>query len=79
MSDGNPLVKAETGKGYRVVKIIGGYGMIRKLNLLGIREGRIIKKISSQPLRGPVVVEIGGSQIAIGYGMAIRIIVEAES
>jgi len=76
MDDGNSLVKAEAGKSYRVVKIIGGYGMIRKLNLLGVKEGKTIKKISSQPMRGPVVIEVGESQVAIGYRMAARVTIE---
>lgn len=76
MNDENSLVKAETGKSYRIAKIIGGYGMIRKLNLLGVKEGKTIKKISSQPMRGPVVIEVGRSQVAIGYRMAARVMIE---
>jgi ferrous iron transport protein A len=76
MDDGNSLVSAEASKSYRVIKIIGRYGMIRKLNLLGVKEGKTIKKISSQPMRGPVVIEVGGSQVAIGYRMAARVMIE---
>lgn len=76
MSEAIPLVNVNTGESCRVVRVAGGYGMIRKLGLMGIQEGKTIKKISSQPMRGPVVIEIGGSQVAIGYGMASRILVE---
>jgi len=78
MKNETSLIGIKPGKNYRVVGILGGYGAIRKLNLLGIKEGKSIKKVSYQPLRGPVVIEIGGSQIAIGYGMASRIIVLEE-
>jgi len=59
-----------------VVEIEGGYGMIRKLDALGIREGVEIRKISSQLMRGPVMVEVERTQVGIGFGMASRILVE---
>ena len=59
-----------------VVEIQGGQGMIRKLDALGIREGVEIRKISSQLMRGPVMVEVERSQVGIGFGMASRILVE---
>ena len=59
-----------------VVEIQGGQGMIRKLDALGIREGVEIRKISSQLMRGPVMVEVERTQVGIGFGMASRILVE---
>ncbi len=67
------LNQGETGK---VVEIIGGCGIHQKLDALGIRVGVEIKKISSISARGPVVIEVGNTKIAIGYGMAKRVIVE---
>ncbi len=59
-----------------LVEIRGGHGMIRRLDALGLRLCKRIRKVSSMLMRGPVVVEVDGFQIAIGYGMASRIIVE---
>ena len=59
-----------------VIEIQGGEGMIRKLDALGIREGVEIRKISSQLMRGPVMVEVERTQVGIGFGMASRILVE---
>ena len=59
-----------------LVEIRGGYGMIRRLEALGLRLCKRIRKVSSMLMRGPVVVEVDGFQIAVGYGMASRIIVE---
>jgi ferrous iron transport protein A len=59
-----------------LVEIRGGHGMIRRLEALGLRLCKRIRKVSSMLMRGPVVVEVDGFQIAIGYGMASRIIVE---
>lgn len=62
----------------KVVEIQGGYGMIRKLDTLGIRPGVEVRKISSQLMRGPVMVEVERSQVGIGFGMARKILVEVE-
>ena len=61
-----------------VFEVYGGHGLIKKLELLGIRKGNRIKKLSSQFMRGPVVLEVSNSQIAVGFGMANKIIVEVE-
>ena len=50
--------------------------MISRLNALGIRPGQRITKVSSTPMRGPVTIKIGNAQVAIGFGMANKIIVE---
>ena len=59
-----------------LVEIRGGHGMVRRLEALGLRLCKRIRKVSSMLMRGPVVVEVDGFQIAIGYGIASRIIVE---
>jgi ferrous iron transport protein A len=35
-----------------------------------------ITKVSGQIMRGPIIVKIGNSQVAIGFGMARRVLVE---
>jgi ferrous iron transport protein A len=75
--DGRILLTAmETGQIGKVVQIRGGRGMIGRLEVLGIRIGRELKKVSSQFMRGPVVLEVGNTQVAVGFGMADRILVE---
>lgn len=66
------LKPRETGV---VIQIVGGQGMKQKLALRGIKEGSWLRMISSS--RGPVVVESNGGQIAMGRGMAQKIIVDA--
>jgi len=58
-----------------VVEIRGGFGMITRLNAMGIVPGKRIVKISSMIARGPITVEVDRVQIAIGFGMAKRIII----
>jgi ferrous iron transport protein A len=75
--DGRILLTAmETGQIGKVVQIRGGRGMIGRLEVLGIRIGRELKKVSSQFMRGPVVLEVGNTQVAVGFGMAGKILVE---
>jgi ferrous iron transport protein A len=71
-----PLSRMEAGQSGTVVQIEGGRGMINRLSALGIRAGKRITKISSMFMRGPVTIQVGNMQIAIGFGMAKRIIVQ---
>ena len=70
------LTEMQEGEAGQVVAVHGGHGFRRRLEALGIRPGTKIVKKSSQIMRGPVIVKAGGTQIAIGFGMAGRIIVE---
>lgn len=72
------LIQLKRGDRGRVIQIMGGYGMTRRLSALGIRPGKRITKVSAMFMRGPVTVRVGGTEIAIGFGMASRIIVEIE-
>jgi ferrous iron transport protein A len=53
--------------------------MVSRLNALGIRPGKRITKVSSMLMRGPVTIQSGSTQVAIGFGMANKIIVEVEN
>lgn len=70
------LTELETGKKGIIEEINGEISFKQRLESLNLREGKYIRKISSAPFHGPIVVEVGGCKIAIGRGMASRIIVE---
>ena len=72
------LTRMQTGQSGRVVKIQGGFGVIDRLNALGIIPGKRITKISSMLARGPVAIQMDRAQLAIGYGMANKIIVQPD-
>jgi ferrous iron transport protein A len=71
-----PLSRIEAGQSGIVVEVLGGQGMINRLSALGIRPGKRITKVSSMFMRGPVTVQVGNARIAIGFGMAKRIVVD---
>jgi ferrous iron transport protein A len=60
-----------------VVNIMGGHGAMKRLQSMGIRPGKQITKVSSMFMHGPVTLQVDRTQIAIGYGMASKILVEA--
>jgi len=69
------LTQMQPGETGIVEEMQGGYGYIRKLQSMGVRSGKRITKVSSHFWRGPQTVEVDNVQIAIGFGMAKRIMV----
>lgn len=72
------LRQMEIGQTGTVIGILGGRGLIRRLEALGIRPGKKVTKISSTLFRGPVTLRVDNAQVAVGFGMTNRIIVEAD-
>ena len=73
------IVRMRAGQKGVVLQIEGGHGLVSRLNALGIIPGKRITKISSMLMRGPVTVEVDRTQVAIGFGMARRILVQLDS
>ena len=74
--DGFNLNQMKQGDTSTIVEIKGGYGLIKKLENLGLRPGIEITKVSSQLIHGPITIQAGNSQVAVGFGMAQKIILE---
>jgi ferrous iron transport protein A len=72
------LIRMRNGARGTVVKIGGGRLMKKKTETLGIREGCSVEKVSGHAFRGPVVIKVGVTRVAVGHGMAHKIIVETE-
>jgi ferrous iron transport protein A len=70
-----PLSELDTRKAAIVRHVEGGPGFQRRLASLGIRVGKSVRKITSEPLRGPIIVEVDGARVAIGRGMAMKVFV----
>ncbi|MDD5173739.1 MAG: FeoA family protein [Candidatus Omnitrophota bacterium] len=62
----------------KVLEILGGMGLQNRLMGMGIYVGKEIAKLSYIGLRGPVVIRVDRSVLALGHGMAAKIIVETE-
>jgi ferrous iron transport protein A len=73
-----PLTSLRAGEKGVVFEIIGGAGLINRLCALGIIYGKEITKMSAMMMRGPIIICVGNTQIALGYGMANKIIVRKD-
>lgn len=68
-----PLVFLGAGQSARVENFTGGWGLVSRLASMGMREGSVVRVISVGP--GPVIVCCGETRLALGHGMAGRIMV----
>ncbi len=72
------LTQMKPGETGVIKELCGGSGFMRKIQSMGIRPGRKIKKVSSHFWRGPQTIEVDKARVAIGFGMARKIIVEVD-
>lgn len=72
-----PLSSLGIGKVGIIKSIRGGHFFHRRIFTLGIRLGKKVRVLCCHPLGGPLVVEVDKMRIAIGRGMARRIIVKS--
>ena len=73
-----PLVQLSYRKTAVIKRLEGGREFQRKVSDLGIRIGKQVEIVSCQPFRGPLVIKIDSMRIALGRGMASKIIVEVK-
>ena len=66
------LSQLRTGDTARIVAIGGGRGLREKLYLRGLSEGKVVRVISDL---GPMTIEIDRSVIALGRGMAQKVMI----
>ncbi len=62
----------------KVSDIVGGGNLRSKLMHMGVYKGTEITKLSHIGLRGPVVIKSGRSILALGHGVAAKVILETE-
>lgn len=70
-----PLTSLFPGEKAKIVALRHGMGRQHHFRTMGLMEGKIVEIIALQPARGPVVLNVEGTQIAIGKGMARHIMI----
>ena len=65
------------GETVEVTAVRSGWGLSRRLGDMGITPGTALKVVSGGPT-GQVLVEVRGSRLALGHGVAEKIIVKKE-
>lgn len=73
------LVDVDLDREATVADIDGGMRVRTHLNTLGIHVGDTIRVVERAPFRGPVLVEIHGTRVALGRGVAKKVKVEADA
>jgi ferrous iron transport protein A len=72
------LVECRRGDRVRIVRIDAGRGASLNLMNLGLNVGETIELVQSSPLRGPLLVSRGHTEVAVGYRLAEKIFVEKD-
>jgi ferrous iron transport protein A len=60
----------------RVAGYLGGRELVQRVVEMGLHKGELVRVIKSSG--GPVLVQVNDSKIALGYGVASKIMVVAE-
>jgi ferrous iron transport protein A len=70
------ILEISSDKPVKIVSISGGKTARRSLAQLGVGIGSVIKIKRNAPFSGPLLIENHGTSIAIGRGIASKIMVE---
>lgn len=70
------LLQIQPGASVRVIDFDGGVSLRSKLTQYGIYPGDRLRLLRKAPLGGPLLVECNEREIALGRGVADKIIVE---
>jgi len=70
------LAHMKAGQKGKLVEIAGGGNLHARLMSMGLNKGRELTKLSSIGLRGPVVVKAGRTILALGHGVASKMVIE---
>ncbi|QAA75976.1 MAG: hypothetical protein BIP78_0208 [Candidatus Bipolaricaulis sibiricus] len=71
-----PLASLSPGQVGRLVAVHGGHGSLMRLRRLGLRPGAQVRAVATGRWGGPVLVEVNGCRVALGRGLARRILVQ---
>lgn len=71
-----PLSEVNPGERGIVVSMACGLGAARRLAEMGLTPGVEVFVVRRAPLRGPIEVEVRGTRIVLGYGLASKVAVK---
>jgi ferrous iron transport protein A len=69
-----PLTELPKGSKVKVVDIVAGKGLGNRLLQMGLTPGTIVEIVENSS--GPIILSVRGVTIALGRGMASKILVE---
>lgn len=71
-----PLTDLAEGERGVVVKAQGGFGLVRRLAEMGLTPGTEVKLLKKGSFSGPVEIEVRGVALALGHGVASKVLVK---
>jgi len=74
-----PLISLKAGEKGTVAFAFGGRGLVRRLAEMGLTPGTEVKIVRSAPFHGPLEIEVRGSSLALGYGVASKVFVKRQT
>ena len=73
-----PLTMVKSGELVEVVGIKGGFGLRRRLASMGLAPGIAVRVVNNQ-MPGPFAIDLKGSRLVLGHGMAQKVLVRVAS
>ena len=70
------LLEVQKNKSVKIVSIAGGRGSRQILAQLGIGIGSKVVILRNAPFSGPLLIQNHGTSVAVGRGVASKILVE---
>lgn len=71
-------IKVSKGHGRRRRRSRSGWGLERRLMDMGLTPNTVVTVVKSAPFNGPLEIIVRGSRLALGRGIAERVLVEVE-
>lgn len=71
------LINAPKGSKVKIVDIIAGYGLKGRLMQMGLTPGTVVDVIENS--KGPLIISVKGVTLALGRGMASKIVISDET
>jgi ferrous iron transport protein A len=68
----------DMGREVEIRDLNGGHESTRKLLSMGLYPGERVMVVRNSSLGGPILVEVCGNRVAIGRGIASKVVVEDE-
>jgi Fe2+ transport system protein FeoA len=72
----NALTDLAEGEKGVIVKALGGFGLVRRLADMGLTPGVEVKLVRKGSFSGPVEIEVRGVALALGRGVASKVLVK---
>jgi ferrous iron transport protein A len=66
----------EPGQKAKVIEVQGGWGLRQKLSELGILPNEVVTLANASAWQGPVLVQVNCNEVALGKGVARKVLVE---